>query len=174
MYKLTNEEIAKVFAMYLGCKCFDIYDNCDAVLSGVHYGNVIIETKIKKERLFSEVQLLLFPLSKITDEHAIEVAKICGETFLKTVPINTLQLYIICASTLNGSRTDRSIWMENGIIELYTNTGDWGGSKTTSVNSFAIYQHLISKGYAVPLWFGIDHWANGKTAIELGIAIEKI
>lgn len=35
------------------------------------------------------------------------------------------------------------------------------------------YQFLISKGYAVPLWFGIDHWANGKTAIDLGIAIDK-
>lgn len=35
------------------------------------------------------------------------------------------------------------------------------------------YQYLIFKGYAVPLWFGVNHWANGKTAIELGIAIDK-
>ncbi len=33
------------------------------------------------------------------------------------------------------------------------------------------FQQLIIWGYAVPLFFGIDHWANSKTAIELGIAI---
>lgn len=39
--------------------------------------------------------------------------------------------------------------------------------------SWRLYQHLIKKGYAVPLWFDIDHWANGMTAIELGIAFDK-
>lgn len=34
-------------------------------------------------------------------------------------------------------------------------------------------QHLLKSQVAQPLWFGIDHWANGKTAIELGIAVEK-
>lgn len=35
------------------------------------------------------------------------------------------------------------------------------------------YQYLVSKCYAVPLFFGIGHWANRRTAIELGIAIDK-
>lgn len=35
-----------------------------------------------------------------------------------------------------------------------------------------VFQHLLSKGFALPLFFGIDHWANGKTAVELGIAIQ--
>jgi hypothetical protein len=40
-----------------------------------------------------------------------------------------------------------------------------------SVNSDT-RDYLISKLYAVPLWFGVNHWANGKTAFELGIAAE--
>jgi hypothetical protein len=48
----------------------------------------------------------------------------------------------------------------------------WFGLKVEDMPS-RLFQYLISKGYAVPLWFGIDYWANGKTAIELNIAIQK-
>jgi hypothetical protein len=36
------------------------------------------------------------------------------------------------------------------------------------------YQYLIALGIAVPLWLGTDHWANGKTAIELVVAMERM
>jgi hypothetical protein len=39
--------------------------------------------------------------------------------------------------------------------------------------SYISFQYLISKRYAVPIWFGALHWANGRTAFELGIAIES-
>lgn len=39
--------------------------------------------------------------------------------------------------------------------------------------SYPTFMFLISKGYNVPLYFAPKHWANSKTAIELGIAIEK-
>lgn len=39
--------------------------------------------------------------------------------------------------------------------------------------AYNVFQYLISKGYAVPLFFAPNHWANGKTALELGTAIEK-
>jgi len=39
--------------------------------------------------------------------------------------------------------------------------------------SFEIYQYLVQQGYAVPLFFGLNNCANRKTAIELGIAIDK-
>ncbi len=184
--KLTNEEIAKVFAMYLHAQV-----EFDDRIGNIHQyylpaGKwevdkmwfVSLEDDNDKEMSCSvaadKVKLLLAPLSNITDEHAIEVAKICGEPFLHIVNASTVLLHIICASTMNKSRTDRSIWMQkDGTIELFTNTGDWGGATTKAVNSFAIYQYLISKGYDVPMFFGIDHWANGKTAIDLGIAIES-
>jgi hypothetical protein len=42
-----------------------------------------------------------------------------------------------------------------------------------NLNLWESFNQLILYGYAVPLWFGIGHWANGLTAIELGIAIDK-
>jgi len=45
-------------------------------------------------------------------------------------------------------------------------------SEVYDIQNAYIYQDLIHKGYAVPIYFGPDHWANGKTAIELGIAID--
>lgn len=36
-----------------------------------------------------------------------------------------------------------------------------------------MYQFLISRSYAVPLFFSPGHWANGKTALDLNIAIKK-
>jgi hypothetical protein len=35
-----------------------------------------------------------------------------------------------------------------------------------------IYQYLIQQGYAVPLFYGVGHPMNGKTAIELGLALD--
>lgn len=35
------------------------------------------------------------------------------------------------------------------------------------------YTFLTQQGYSIPLFFGVNHWANSKNAIELGIAIKK-
>ena len=39
------------------------------------------------------------------------------------------------------------------------------------LNNFTQISMLLKKNfYAVPIYFGLNHWANGKTAIELGLA----
>lgn len=40
------------------------------------------------------------------------------------------------------------------------------------IDSWKSYQYLVLQRYAVPLFFGVNHWANGKTAIELNLAVE--
>lgn len=140
--KLTNEEIAKVFAMYQGQKvlCFPSDDmishwlpptilNWD-VIAGTHYS-------------VTNTILCLTPLAKITDEHAIEVWKVEGNHDNIPHPIAHVHTFL-------------NVWEQSRLNMPYN-----------------VCQYLISKGYAVPLWFGIDHPANGKTAIELEIAIDK-
>lgn len=127
--KLTNEEIAKVFAMYLGCEVTD-YSGVGITGMGIDISTGISQYGVSTsgENLFDfgKVKLLLTPLSAITDEHDKE----------RTALFNSYD--------------------DSGIAYPF------------------MYQYLISKGYAVPLFFGINHWANGKTAIQLQIAIDKI
>lgn len=143
--KLTNQEIAKVFAMYIGCALYiRPYGTIHkAKLSGVLPDKIFAQADGDKAPSFyytekCECKLLLKTSYSITDEDAIQVAKFQG--------------WII-----NEDNLKNVSWsLQNEFFEI----------------DYTTYQYLISKGYAVPLWFGVDHWANGKTAIELGIAIE--
>lgn len=140
---LTREETAKVFAMYYG-QMFkhDVYTG-------------IIQNNGSVEHSFDNVmdkKIILTDIKNITDEHAVEVAKICG--------IKPEDIEYMVAQLLGFCRNhDIYYW-----IDLY---------RITPKESYSILQYLISKGYAVPLFFGLDHPCNGKTAIECGVAIEK-
>lgn len=157
--KLTNEEIARVFAMYLDCKFLYLNGSYERTIEGVltnessHFKEwkVVVKEGVHQYRVDS-VKLLLAPLSKIKDEHAIEVAKMQG------------------------------LYVENDFIKNYVSRyEDRVIVHNVSGNESVVFhrmlqdgfQYLIQQGYAVPLFFGVNHPANGKTAIELGIAIEK-
>lgn len=174
--KLTNQEVARVFAMYLGCET--VYSksrypylkgDSAGVCSGERIGSVYAGFYFK---------LLLTPLSSITDEHAIEVFKmfmpfpfskyttgwvvtrdfaITGFPYIKIHhPKNVYSLMIDC--TLCNFNLYN---MEDNI----TSEIDMQPSQVT--------QFLTNEGYAVPLFFAPNHWGNSKTAIELNIAIDK-
>lgn len=145
MNQLTHEEEAKVFAAHLPCM----------VLCGMQIGWRLSQKTYPAnlhfyvENRHRNLKLLLTPLSDITDEHAIEVGKIIGYRFDKSRPG-------VYQRAVEDSRK-----IATNVYSLVR------GSESI----ISIYLYLISKGYAVPLWFGIDHWANGMTAIELKIAI---
>lgn len=154
MNKLTNKEIANVFAMYLGADCK--YRKGMHIVNdwGIGCFNEDGETEYKMtigNNTFQlhDRQLLLTPVSKITDEHAIEVGKIWWPG---AVNDDSLEKAVDSIQQIGGN-----LW----------NTLQYGTIWT------AVYEYLKSECYAVPLWFGIDHWANGKTAIELEIAIDS-
>lgn len=181
--KLTTQEISKVFAMYLGADV-DVkdYDNDEPLrLEAVNIEGCIWTNLDDQETgvYIDEAKLLLTPLSKISDEDAIKVTRIYpanidhldkfddGTTFihrddeLKTVVLNFWE-------EVNSEEKD---------IDTFPLTINYNGEcfdhRGISNNQNLIFQYLISKSYAVPLFFSPDHWANGKTAIELGISIEK-
>ena len=143
--ELTQEEKVKVIGLYPKCPLRIIDGDVPDCVEGIDY----IQSAVISERINmkpGEVILSLIPLSKINGNDAIEVAKISGYEGKK----NMVQIGKEVVQDLLGN------------LQEYR-----------SKNQFAITQYLLSKYYAIPLFFGIEHWANGKTAIELKIAVEK-
>jgi len=148
--KLTQNEIARVFAMYWGQKNGKVgkgYGICAG--NTIEIGNTLFSYNDFPEKY----QLCLTPLDKMTDEHAKGVIKASGFEFQPEI-----------------GYTHKDKGFDFG---YYTNDGWINDTFKFSDMNPEQWQYLIQKGYAIPLFFGIDHWANGKTAIELGIAIDK-
>lgn len=160
MSKITDQAAAKIFAMYLGCEVYDQFSNINnRTLVEVNInGECLIKSKTKHNRSCSEIKLLLTHLSSITDEDAIEVCKIDYDIFRNTGYSFKVGKKYKNEKVVFCIKSDS----QNEIIPI----------KLYSVSSLAA-QYLISKGYAVPIWLGINHPLNGKTPIELGIAIDK-
>jgi hypothetical protein len=201
MNKLTNEEIARVFAMYWGCDVeIDIRVNKVRKIQGVSFNAINELLFITNDGNFGLkhwiVNLLLTPLDKITDEHAIEVAKIIlGDVFknyissIDSIKYEGKTIGKLKTITCVPSNENKKIgWLDRFInFPLYTNPkehhwigiGNINSDKTRTYLTKGIteysqtFQQLIIWGYAVPLFFGVNHWPNGKTAIELGIAVDK-
>ena len=143
--KLTDEEIARVFAMYCPSR-EKIFINPQ---TGITYYGTLYQLSSMRGFLH-EYKLIAIPLSKVTDECASDIIKIVYPYY-------------------EGRRDD--IKFALSIIEEMN--ADLGLGSMRWSACYGIIQYLKLKGYAVPLWFDINHWANGRTAIELGIAIEK-
>ncbi len=154
---ITNEEKAKIFALYLGCrtKCIGGHFNPN-MNSKNGNGKLIMSAAIIAdcEELtfqFGDFQLLLKGLQDITDEDAAELS----EAFF---PDGNIYDYLHGAPT--GRAIVASIKNNRQTNTFYPHARIYDG-----------FSFLISKGYAVPLFFGVGHPANGKTAVELGLAI---
>lgn len=151
--ELTTQEIARVCTMYIGAEVQ--HEEGDySKLVGVVLDSLCcihIETGSYGEvNVYRFGKLLLTPLSEITDGHLEQLCKILGCT-----PHLTYQLM-----------TDLFTVLVNDEMPI-----EETGITLNMLSIFYLHQFLISRGYDVPLWFGIDHPANGLTAIELGIAI---
>jgi hypothetical protein len=154
MIRLTNKEIAQVFAQYPNARFVEQIGN-SAIGAGPAWHIVWSYMEDDGDNL-SNYKLELTTLEKISDEHAIEVARIALGNFLATVQWG---LHYVHRCILKcGLSQDK-------IEFLKQNIDPW---KHPQINDY-----LKSKCYAVPLFFSIGHAANYKTAIELGIAQDK-
>jgi len=180
--KLTNEEIAKVFAMYWGSEITTKSDtNKKRTITGACFnalGDLLISTDNGNYGAkYWDTKIVLNLLSFITDEHAIEVANLFCK--MSGDGIGTLTH---CVRTVDEVRRDDpwkvTIKYDTGeSLSLFTDTGEvvFHTKFTEQIFLLGKYTYeprelLIKNRYAVPLFFGVDHWANGKTAIELKIA----
>jgi hypothetical protein len=171
--ELTNDELLKVAAMYIGAP--------------VSFLNPVTKEWSKYRKITPtglqlivngnmKWDLLLCPLSAITDEHAIKAVELAkdmkynkNETFQVIKEDSRVDVY--SSKVIHASGIDMGYRYKSCIYsDCYFRPDD---GKSAKQMNYEAYQYLISVGYAVPLWFGIDHWANGKTAIELGIASKE-
>ena len=147
--ELSHEEIARIFALYVGCdlQC-PISQNpkTNGLIKMGHYPDDIYWTAIE----YSYCKLLLKPLLSISNEDVFDIGNSYFSDFDKEF-----------------ARVNR----RDGMVFLIYHSSS---TCLTSINvqNYNIYMRLVQLGYAVPLFISPKHLSNGKTAIELGLAKE--
>lgn len=169
--QLTNQERARVFAMYYGCKYqIEIEGQADCLINDSY----AIQCREREPSISTNAKLLLTPLSKISDEDAIEVAKVVTRYSGKAIAMRYKNSSGAISVILSDRHDKGSPYTRLDIFKDLSM--QWIGKDLEEVDYFNlpfVHQYLISQGYAVPLFFALNHWANNKTAIELEIAIDK-
>lgn len=165
MNTLTRHQKTAVFSSYFGCFGPANEGITKFKIIGVDLYNVCTSSV---EFNIDDYKLLLTPLSAITDEDAIEV-EFCPPSNFSKYQKEILEI----KRYPDGFNID---WRYVDTIADLNNDDGWSyiGNKTYFHNlTWQQRDYLISKGYAVPLFIAPNHPNNGKTAIELGIAIDK-
>jgi hypothetical protein len=171
---LTQEQIARIFALYVGCDYALINKRINrkiiVKLVGIkiHTSELFILQGMTTSRIDfnAENKLLLTPLSAITDEDAVEVIRLAGMPESAEV-LKVLKAQDYVEVEFRWKNKDKRLNNKDG----YSYSAIAAGIR--SDNIWTIREYLIQKGYAVPLFIEPNHPLNGKTAIELGIAISN-
>lgn len=145
--EITNETKAKVFAQYLGNKCYR-GGTPDETLTGItDEGFYFADGDLHPFK--NPIKLMLKPLSAIRDEDAIEVAKLQQE-FKNQKGIKV------------GFHIDDK---NNGCLDCII---EWGGYKHDYWQPVysPTFQYLQNKGYDLP-----NYLLGGKTLQKAGLAI---
>lgn len=163
--KLTNEEIAKVFGMYLGSEIeplkvndggFCRTDTC-LTISNI---NLVLSHSLK-------LKLSLF--EDISDYHLIEFIKLLDE---RTFDEYTIKRNQFNEPMIRVHAADEHTAFDFSINEDFSVRYCRCGTYSNFPVTYEAFMYLVSNKYAVPLFFEPNHWANGKTAIDLGIALK--
>lgn len=165
--EITKERLINVLSLYIGttvlCRIYKIMQAGTLVGINTITNCAIVQTQHKTELHvpIGDVQLILKPLSAISDEDAIEVAK-------------TMYTFDWSAITPKINRYDHRICIENIIgmtLNIRTTAFDINGYNLqgeeycfATVKILKAIDYLRSRGYALP-YFGIDLFQS-KIAIE--------
>ncbi len=170
----TNTKI-KVFVQYLGQRVIFGYEdqkkngtlvgNCEPFgLQIFNPSNAVVPHHNVNPDL---IHLVLKPLSEITDEDAIEVAKIVLGGKNWNVTRYEKHIHFLDVVEVNGLQ---SFWAVNifflaGTISLNLHRPDEDNAQKCG-DTLPAYQYLISKGYDLP-----NYLLGGKTLQQSGLAI---
>lgn len=144
MKNLTPQQILRVFALYIGAQA--VYTNTSgySIERNVD-SHTISRIEAGRHELY---KLILRQLSAITDEDAVQVARILDiEPELLGDKDSFVEAFF-----------DQS---PGFMIDAYRGAA-----------YFWVAQYLIQRGYSVPVFIESGHPDNGKTAIELGLAVD--
>lgn len=136
--EISIEIKAKVFAQYWGQTILQTPG-----VNGLFEVNGI---DLEDSSVFPHCKLKLKPLSSITDEDAIEVAKLIFE------------------KSYSSDKKHDQLVLQKCQAEVFVKT--MNDTPNTGVEKLFIYQFLQSRGYDLP-----QHLLNGKTLKEAGLAI---
>lgn len=177
MNNLTTLQIAQVFGLYMGSRFTESNGNVSG--SGPAYHIVQLYADDYTVDL-SPYKLELRPLPAISDEDAIEVAKILDSCDGNGIVVNREE---------DGKRLRIFDRYNDNALSTYTPTNvlifypksyeiykrDEGSNlfEYDMTRLTFVHQYLTQQGYAVPLFIAPGHPDNGKTAIELGLAIDS-
>lgn len=175
MNQLTKLEITKVLAWYHDCsvQIFDHNPPTPARIEGVQYYNM--NEKALAEHVTWEPELVkpvLEPVHHLTNSDILMACRAYDK-----LPFHYSRSSEITIAPIKDSTNKRIIVQhcpyvyqfnpQTGAISLYKN----GDHIWAQESQLFLTQHYFEQRVAIPLYFGFGHWANGKTAIELGIAI---
>lgn len=162
---LTNEQATRVIMLYTPCYGL-LPDNTRIYIEGVYKSDALWYVKyliqdssstmngVDGAFLVDSIKLLLTPLSAITDEDKNEIG----------VLLNGLEQ----PSLLSYAAEKYTNALVNGLSGIPHES--YG--LTSMFARISAYQYLIQYSYAVPLFIAPNHRDNGKTAIELGLALD--
>lgn len=154
MQKLSNEEIARVFAMYPGARVInprfpDSGVSYDLTMAGWFGGSYFNK---HREDCWDNRVLQLHDLEQISDASVTDLAKILkfSENELESAKREVVHVILSSYSLADFCGPYPNIY---------------------SQNIHHCYEYLKTKFHSVPLFFGAGHWANGKNAVQLNIAV---
>ena len=165
--KLTDQEVAWVFSMYMGCqiKPYQSEFTLSALLEKDDEFSV-------KDAVQKGFKLALTTIEKMSDEHCIEVCNAACPELYGDFRYKKWEVIDRCDNDGTYIKVAR-----NGTDEYFTIhhiTGEVCIWDSRFFSGCPMYSQVYFKhGIAVPLFFSPMHWANRKTAIELDIAVEK-
>lgn len=148
---LTTEQLARVFGERIGqpyLVCYNIEGAAVIQIEPITINDIEPDIENKRDLL------LLTPLEKISDEDLLE----CFLVGKPSLPPG-------CTPTVEAEQSRRMIRIAGVLVSRFI--------KYPHELSMERHRYLIQKGYDVPMFFGIDHPDNGRTLIELGIAIDR-
>ena len=153
---LTQLQIFQIFSQYNGAQVAIRYNpdgnagmQVDSIVGVSMHG---VQTSNGYLEEFKNVSLLLIPAKDIRNDHALIIADILGVRLNKDGQIEKIKW-----------------WIEN----KYRHTGFFTFLKISPIVISFAFDQLKRWGYIVPLFIETGNPDNGKTAIELGLAIEK-
>lgn len=142
----TLENKAKFFAQYWG----------QLIIGDVNNAGEKVIYPVEKSNMyrFEETRLELKPISSITDEDAIEVAKIVLNYYKSD---KTIEIPINSKFVVNKIHKDIDVWFRDLLINIHTTTSTTSfviDNKEFLSSPIDVYDYLRSKGYALP-WMGL-------------------
>lgn len=175
--QLTNAEIVKVFGLYPLCPVaiFDSQSDPKAAVPDYNQGGNYVAGMVITEHTYfdpQQVKLILKPVHHMTSDEIVRACR-CYDNlgFMmiagKNITLKEGHTPGIKKISIDGTPYSYRLDIDTGNIVMFKDgQTTWSRDRAGHLTQFYFHNNI-----AIPLYFDYGHWANGKTAIELGIAI---